>query len=818
VSRARDIADLGQDKTTLSSYASTGVTSSEFDTLDGITSSTAELNKLDGVTADVTDLNRLDISTEGTSQASKVVTADSSGHVTLAGELRGPATFVIDPAVVGNNTGLLQVKGNLQVDGTTTTINSTTVEVDDKNIVLGSGAADSAAADGAGLTIDGASATMLYTHSTTSFDFNKPVNVTGNASVSGDLTVDTNTLKVDSSNNRVGIGTSGTPQDALHIVDSTTRQLRLEGNAPSQYFKETDGSADQNYQLRLDDGKFLIQTNNDAFSSASTKVAIDQSGNFGIGDTSPSEKLVVSDNTASQFASIIKNTHASGAGMKVFGATGTQYSFIVRDYTDNTNSLVVLGNGNVGIGTTSPSTLIHVNGSRASVGDPLAIIKATENDHTGIGLMAYGSNASHRNWLVAANVDVAGSFGIGYTANDSDVPSTANVTTALSIDSSGKVGIGTTSPSSYYYDTLTIDHTNSNGGITLKAGTTEISALAFADGTTGNEQYRGRILYYHNEDRLALGSAGDTHLHINSSGNVGIGTTASFGGSTTTHKYLSILNTNTTDNLDRPAVLELACSNKGNGVHVGKIDFWSDVDGGDDNVGTIICAQDGTTSNNVGGKFRFQTKADGGSIADRMVINENGDVLIGDSTTAAKFYVKSSGPNAHFWRTINSQTDELISAYSNYAVGANLVFRVMTSGTVYNDTNVFTTFPSDERLKKEIKETSPKLDKLLKLPIVSYYTTKNSNFKKMGVTAQDLEKVMPSLVDFVDVDENTPMVQKDDNGELLLNDEGKPYVLDKNGDKLSKIKYTKDSLLLFCAIKAIQELSDKVTTLENATN
>jgi hypothetical protein len=92
------------------------------------------------------------------------------------GTIVGPATLNIDPAAVGDNTGLLLIKGNLQVDGTQTTINSTTLTVDDLNMVLASGAADSAAANGAGLTIDGASATMLYTHSTTSFDFNKPVN------------------------------------------------------------------------------------------------------------------------------------------------------------------------------------------------------------------------------------------------------------------------------------------------------------------------------------------------------------------------------------------------------------------------------------------------------------------------------------------------------------------------------------------------------------------------------------------------------------------------------------------------------------------
>ena len=107
----------------------------------------------------------------------------SSKTLTLPATVRGPATLTIDPAVVGDNTGTLVIAGNLQVDGTTTTINSTTLTVDDKNIVLASGAANSAAADGAGITIDGASATILYTDATGSLDLNKPVNI------SGDLTV-----------------------------------------------------------------------------------------------------------------------------------------------------------------------------------------------------------------------------------------------------------------------------------------------------------------------------------------------------------------------------------------------------------------------------------------------------------------------------------------------------------------------------------------------------------------------------------------------------------------------------------------------------
>jgi hypothetical protein len=74
--------------------------------------------------------------------------------------------------------GNVVIPGNLTVNGTTTTINSTTMDIDDLNITIASGAADAAAANGAGLTIDGASATLIYTASTDTFDFNKAVSGT----------------------------------------------------------------------------------------------------------------------------------------------------------------------------------------------------------------------------------------------------------------------------------------------------------------------------------------------------------------------------------------------------------------------------------------------------------------------------------------------------------------------------------------------------------------------------------------------------------------------------------------------------------------
>ena len=84
------------------------------------------------------------------------------GNITTTGYIAGPATLTIDPAGVGDNTGKVVIAGDLQVDGTTTTINSTTLTVDDLNITLASGAANAAAANGAGITVDGASATIEY--------------------------------------------------------------------------------------------------------------------------------------------------------------------------------------------------------------------------------------------------------------------------------------------------------------------------------------------------------------------------------------------------------------------------------------------------------------------------------------------------------------------------------------------------------------------------------------------------------------------------------------------------------------------------------
>ena len=58
-------------------------TAAELNILDGVTSTAAELNLLDGVTATTAEINYLDVATLGLTAASKAVTADANGVITL---------------------------------------------------------------------------------------------------------------------------------------------------------------------------------------------------------------------------------------------------------------------------------------------------------------------------------------------------------------------------------------------------------------------------------------------------------------------------------------------------------------------------------------------------------------------------------------------------------------------------------------------------------------------------------------------------------------------------------------------------------------
>jgi len=78
--------------------------------------------------------------------------------------------------------GNVSITGDLNITGDINSTSVTNLDVDDKTITIAKGAANSAAADGAGIVVDGAGASLLYDHSGTQWEFNKPVEVKVNNS------------------------------------------------------------------------------------------------------------------------------------------------------------------------------------------------------------------------------------------------------------------------------------------------------------------------------------------------------------------------------------------------------------------------------------------------------------------------------------------------------------------------------------------------------------------------------------------------------------------------------------------------------------
>ncbi len=148
---------------------------------------------------------------------------------------------VVDVTTSGN----MVVGGNLTVNGTTTTINSATLTIDDKNIVLASGAADAAAANGAGITIDGASANLTYSSSADGFSFNKSVTVPS-LTTTGNISFGDNDKAIFGAGNDLQIysdgGTGIIQQVANGVLLLKGQDFYVQNDAGSNYIR-AEGSA-----------------------------------------------------------------------------------------------------------------------------------------------------------------------------------------------------------------------------------------------------------------------------------------------------------------------------------------------------------------------------------------------------------------------------------------------------------------------------------------------------------------------------------------------------------------------------------------------
>ena len=354
-------------------------------------------------------------------------------------------------------------------------------------------------------------------------DVGAGIDVTGAITGTGDMTIDTNTLHVDSSNNRVGIGTT-TPQKLLDVRG----EFAISNNNASYWDFDRDDS----------DGSLKIKD------TGTERLRIDSSGRVGIGCTPTAQfahNLIQIGNQATLGANaalsttgqtfLTHNLYFDTSGtFQVFNTSNANEGAIIS-LADGlfkfSNSAATTGtptvtermridsSGRVVIGNTNAQQLLHVWPDTANTSS--AYVRVTSGDRgsgTGIDLGSDSDGDGRLNVVSNANLKL-------YTNN----------TERMRIDSSGRVLIGTTSGN----DALVVDggsdagtiqtnSTNSNGNMmTFKcSGTSKFfigSAGSFITGNSGTTNQGIRA-----EGHLLFATGGASQkMRLGTNGALGVG-------------------------------------------------------------------------------------------------------------------------------------------------------------------------------------------------------------------------------------------------------------------------------------------------------
>ena len=375
----------------------------------------------------------------------------------------------------------------------------------------------------------------------------------------------------------IGIGTTN-PQVELHVYDSASwAQMRVEagadGNDASAAFAQ---SGTIKGIIGYDDSSDTVAIKYGTFTGSG--IDISSAGNVGIGTNAPSPngtKTTLHINGDS-VGSAIRLSQAASSSLIRFDTTsglkiGTISSYLLALQTGDTDRLTIDTSGNVGIGITNPSYLLHVNGSMYS---GTHYIEANSLIRRQAG--SWGANTPHdvlyNGWTASTQdyvyVKSAGNstgphgqlivgdsrvyFGettneTGGIVDNATTPFDTNTWGWVGNSNSyfkGDVGIGTTSPSGKLNvygtgvasaPTLAVDttssatfvHSQENLAANLTTGQSNVIVVG-KEGTTKNAGYIGYRWYgaASNTNILTLGHwASDYLVNITAGGNVGIGTT-----------------------------------------------------------------------------------------------------------------------------------------------------------------------------------------------------------------------------------------------------------------------------------------------------
>ena len=97
--------------------------------------------------------------------------------------------------------------------------------------------------------------------------------------------------------------------------------------------------------------------------------------------------------------------------------------------------------------------------------------------------------------------------------------------TRATVDSSGRLLLGTTTEGLGGADQLTLSGSG-DSGMTIRSGTSSTGSIYFSDGTSGADEYRGVVNYNHASNFMRFYTNASERIRVDSSGNVGIGTSS----------------------------------------------------------------------------------------------------------------------------------------------------------------------------------------------------------------------------------------------------------------------------------------------------
>jgi hypothetical protein len=666
------------------------------------------------------------------------------------GTLKAPATFTIDPSAHGNATGKVIILGDLQVDGTTTTINSTTLEVDDKNIELSKGSANKEASDGAGISIDlgtDGEANLTYGATDDRFIIDKGLEIGANTivgnttnaslrlntSVGSMLTYNTNSVQV--LNSEIRVNTSNIERMSITSTGnvgigtaSPAEPLTVRGNVRSQSTAE---SSTNIITRAFSDGASTRYGVVEAFRDTvgSLPLLLNPSGgNVGIGETNLNEtvsKLHIKGNVNISVGYLRWNN-----GNAQIDGQDTNLKLSTWTGSALTEKMRITGAGNVGIGTTSPSTVLNLVTQSNTDGIQ---IRRNSNTSGEYGLLSFriATSESAVNYaeIRAIRTDRA-------VAQDTDLVlltrSNSAVTERLRIRDDGLVGIGETSPTAQ---------------LVVKSGATNRIPL-IVDSLTGQTADLQRwLINGSNISKLdSLGAWYGYGVYNLANGNNGFLRLADTGATISRN----IADTN-------PALIV----NLANASATGNIQVWQ-------KAGVAKAVIDN------GGYFSGTGVYNLSSSANAVIFLNNTGTEINRNVNDANVVLKVKQQNV-------SATGDL----QQWIYGTNTYAYVDKDGDFYNSSGSYGQI-SDLRVKENIVEARDYTEDLMKLRVVKYSLKKDQEQEatKLGFIAQEVEEVFPNMVQTTKTEE------------------------------LEDMKSIKMSVLIPMLVKTIQEQEKRIKELE----